>query len=138
MSGSPETVVRQLFERINSGDVDSALELITTDARFVVPPEASAEPDTYEGHEGARRYFDGFEGILDDVHFGLIDLEEVAPGTILAAVRLSGRGAARSGACPARAPDRQRTRAAAAGRARLGVAARRRVSPCPGVQTCVS
>ena len=94
MSGSPETVVRQLFERINSGDVDSALELITTDARFVVPPEASAEPDTYEGHEGARRYFDGFEGILDDVHFGLIDLEEVAPGTILAAVRLSGRGAA--------------------------------------------
>ncbi len=94
MSGSPETVVRQLFERINSGDVDSALELITTDARFVVPPEASAEPDTYEGHEGARRYFDGFEGILDDVHFGLIDLGEVAPGTILAAVRLSGRGAA--------------------------------------------
>ena len=94
MSGSPETVVRQLFERINSGDVDSALELITTDARFVVPPEASAEPDTYEGHEGARRYFDGFEGILDDVRFGLIDLEEVAPGTILAAVRLSGRGAA--------------------------------------------
>ena len=94
MSGSPETVVRQLFERIDSGDVDSALELITTDARFVVPPEASAEPDTYEGHEGARRYFDGFEGILDDVHFGLIDLEEVAPGTILAAVRLSGRGAA--------------------------------------------
>jgi ketosteroid isomerase-like protein len=94
MSGSPETVVRQLFERINFGDVDSALELITTDARFVVPPEASAEPDTYEGHEGARRYFDGFEGILDDVHFGLIDLEEVAPGTILAAVRLSGRGAA--------------------------------------------
>ena len=94
MSGSPETVVRQLFERINSGDVDSALELITTDARFVVPPEASAEPDTYEGHEGARRYFDGFEGILDDVHFGLIDLEEVVPGTILAAVRLSGRGAA--------------------------------------------
>ena len=94
MSGSPETVVRQLFERINSGGVDSALELITTDARFVVPPEASAEPDTYEGHEGARRYFDGFEGILDDVRFGLIDLEEVAPGTILAAVRLSGRGAA--------------------------------------------
>ena len=94
MGGSAETVVRELVERINSGDIGLALELITPDARFVVPPEASAEPDTYEGREGARRYFDGFEGILDEVHFGLIDLDEVAPGTILAAVRLSGRGAA--------------------------------------------
>jgi ketosteroid isomerase-like protein len=85
-------VVRALFERVNSGDVESVIELLAPDARFVVPPEASAEPDTYEGHEGARRYFRGFDGVLDDVRFDLIELEQVSPDTVLAETRLRGRG----------------------------------------------
>jgi glycerophosphoryl diester phosphodiesterase len=31
----------------------------------------AAEPDVYEGHGGARRYFAGFEGLLEDVRFDL-------------------------------------------------------------------
>jgi ketosteroid isomerase-like protein len=92
MSESPVAVVRALFERVNSGDVESVIELLAPDARFVVPPEASAEPDTYEGHEGARRYFRGFDGVLDDVRFDLIELEQVSPDTVLAETRLRGRG----------------------------------------------
>ena len=32
-----------------------------------VPGSMSAEPDVYEGHAGARRYFAGFDGLIDEV-----------------------------------------------------------------------
>jgi ketosteroid isomerase-like protein len=92
MSESPVAVVRALFERVNAGEIDRALELLAPDSVFVVPPEASAEPDTYRGHDGARRYFSGFDGILDDVRFELLDLEQVTDDRLLAATRLTGRG----------------------------------------------
>ena len=57
-----------------------------------IPPEMSAEPDTYRGHEGARRYFAGFDGMLDDVRFEPIEL--LAGAThVLAHLRVGGRGA---------------------------------------------
>jgi ketosteroid isomerase-like protein len=92
MSESQVAVVRALFERLNAGEVDGALELLAPDAVFVVPPEASAEPDTYKGHDGARRYFSGFDGVLDDVRFELLEIEQATDDTVLAATRLSGRG----------------------------------------------
>ncbi len=94
MSQSPGAVVRELFTRINSGDTESALELMAPDVLLVVPPDASAEPDTYEGHDGARRYFAGFDGVFEEVRFDLLELEETTADTVLAEVRLSGRGAA--------------------------------------------
>jgi ketosteroid isomerase-like protein len=92
MSQSPAAVVRALFERVNAGEIDGAIELLAPDAVFVVPPDASAEPDTYRGHDGARRYFSGFDGVLDEVRFELLDLEQVTDDTVLAATRLRGRG----------------------------------------------
>jgi ketosteroid isomerase-like protein len=92
MSGSTEAVVRELFERINAGGVEGMLDLLAPDGVFVVPPEASAEPDTYRGHEGARRYWGGFDGVLDDVRFDLLDVEVLSDDTVLATTRLSGRG----------------------------------------------
>jgi ketosteroid isomerase-like protein len=69
MSESPATVVRRFFERYEQAGVEGALEVISPDAVLVVPPEVSSEPDVYEGLEGGRRYFAGFEGALDDVRF---------------------------------------------------------------------
>ena len=92
MSESPVAVVRALFERINARGIDAVTELLAPDAVFVVPPEASAEPDTYRGHDGARRYFSGFDGVLDEVRFELLDVELVTDDSVLAASRLSGRG----------------------------------------------
>ena len=92
MSESAIAIVRALFERANFGDIDAVLALLAPDSVMEVPPEASAEPDTYRGHEGARRYFAGFDGILDEVRFDLVAIEEVSPGTVLTDARLSGRG----------------------------------------------
>jgi ketosteroid isomerase-like protein len=92
MSQSAAAVVRALFERANAGDVDGAVELLAPDAVFVVPPDASAEPDTYRGHDGARRYFSGFDGVLDEVRFELLELEQVTDDTVLVDAKLRGRG----------------------------------------------
>jgi ketosteroid isomerase-like protein len=92
MSESATAIVRALFERANSGDIDAVLELLAPDSVMEVPPEASLEPDTYEGHEGARRYFAGFDGILDDVRFELVSIEEISPDIVLTDAKLTGRG----------------------------------------------
>jgi ketosteroid isomerase-like protein len=85
-------VVRQLFERVNADGVEAAIDLFSADFVAVVPPSMSAEPDTYEGHDGVRRYFAGFEGLLEDVRFEPVALEE-HDGAVIALLRFSGRGA---------------------------------------------
>jgi ketosteroid isomerase-like protein len=94
MGESPAAVVSRLFDRIREEGVEAALGLVAPDAVLIVPPEASAEPDTYEGHDGTRRYFAGFDGVLDDVRFDLSDVEEVSDVAVIASLTMTGRGAA--------------------------------------------
>jgi ketosteroid isomerase-like protein len=93
MSESSAATVRRLFERFNRDGVESALELISGDFFVEVPGSMSAEPDVYEGHDGARRYLAGFDGLLDDVRFEPIDVVEQGDAVIVW-LRLVGRGAA--------------------------------------------
>src|SRR5512132_1349424 len=93
MGESDVEVVRQMFERFGGSGLESALELIAEDASFEVPGDMSAEPDVYEGHAGARRYFAGFDGLIDDVRFEALEVEE-AGDALIVWIRLSGRGAA--------------------------------------------
>jgi ketosteroid isomerase-like protein len=91
MSDANVEVVRRLFEQYASRGVEAALEVMDEDIVIVIPPEVSAEPDTYRGHEGARRYFAGFEGMLEDVRYEMFEL--IPEGDyVLARARLAGRG----------------------------------------------
>ena len=91
MSDGNVEVVRQLFELYASGGLEAVLEVMDEDIEIVIPPDVSAEPDTYRGHEGARRYFAGFEGMLEDVRYEAFEL--IPEGEhVLARARLAGRG----------------------------------------------
>jgi ketosteroid isomerase-like protein len=92
MSEGDVEVVRQLFELYASGGMEAALEVMDEDIEIVIRPDVSAEPDTYRGHDGARRYFAGFEGMLEDVRYEAFDLIPEGPH-VLAHARLAGRGA---------------------------------------------
>jgi ketosteroid isomerase-like protein len=84
-------VVRRLFRRFGEGGIEAALDGLHEDLVIEIPPDLSAEPDTYHGHDGARRYFSGFAGTVEDLRYEA--LEVVPAGEhVLAAVRLSGRG----------------------------------------------
>jgi ketosteroid isomerase-like protein len=95
MASEREAVVRGFFEHLNAGRLDESLALLDPGIVIVVPPSQSAEPDTYEGLEGAQRYMDGFQGLVDEVRFvpRLIAEEDER---VFVEFTLAGRGA-RSG-----------------------------------------
>jgi ketosteroid isomerase-like protein len=86
-------VVQRMFDLFAEGGIDPSLEVIDPDVVVEIPPDMSAEPDTYQGHEGVRRYFDGFRGMLEDVTYEPLELTPVGDDHVLAHVRLTGRGA---------------------------------------------
>jgi ketosteroid isomerase-like protein len=93
MAESNVAVVRRLFEHFSDGQLEAAIELLSDDFVVVIPPSLSAEPDVYEGHDGARRYFAGFEGLMDDVRYDLLEVIEEDDVVIVGLV-LAGRGVA--------------------------------------------
>jgi ketosteroid isomerase-like protein len=55
------------------------------------PASLAAEPDTYRGHDGLRRYFDSFYEAMDHVHFEPHDFREIGD-RVLVPFTLTARG----------------------------------------------
>jgi ketosteroid isomerase-like protein len=91
MSDANVEVVRRLFELYASEGVEAALEMLDEQLVIVIPPELSAEPDSYHGHEGALRYFAGFDGMLEEIRYEALELFPEGEH-VLARIRLGGRG----------------------------------------------
>ena len=91
MEASNVERVRLVFDRFAEGGIEGAMELLDEDVLIEIPPELSAEPDDYRGHDGVRRYFAGFDGMIEELRYEPIEL--IAAGDdVIAHVRLSGRG----------------------------------------------
>jgi ketosteroid isomerase-like protein len=84
-------LVRRGFEVFNSGDIDRILSFTGADFEIEVPAGLSAEPDTYRGHEGVRRYFQSFDEAMDEVHFQA-DRFWDAPEAVVVDARVTARG----------------------------------------------
>jgi ketosteroid isomerase-like protein len=91
-SQSDLQLVERLFAAFETGNIEAVIELISDDFLLVVPRSMSAEPDTYEGREGARRYMKAFEGAVDHVRLRAEELH-AEEGCVLALVHVTGRGA---------------------------------------------
>ena len=87
-------MVRAMLETLNERGVEAALDQIHPDFEGVTPPELSPEPDTYRGHEGIRRYFAGFEGVMDEVRWEADELMEAPNERVVAGIRLLTRSVA--------------------------------------------
>jgi ketosteroid isomerase-like protein len=62
-------LIREGFEALRDGDVEALMPLIHPEFELTTPPGLAAEPDTYRGPEGVRRYFDSFYEAMDQVTF---------------------------------------------------------------------
>jgi ketosteroid isomerase-like protein len=91
MTNSNIGVVQRLFDRFAEGGIESALDGLSKDVVIEIPADMSAEPDEYHGHDGARRYFNGFDGMIEELRYEALELIPVGE-RVLARVRLSGRG----------------------------------------------
>jgi ketosteroid isomerase-like protein len=87
-------VVRSMLETLNESGAEAAMDQIHPDFEGVTPPELSPEPDTYRGHEGVRRYFAGFEGVMDEVRWEADELMEAPDDRVVAGIRLVTRSVA--------------------------------------------
>ena len=85
-------VVRQAFDVLNDQGVEAALPFFDEDFHGVVPPDLSAEPDEYLGHDGVRLYFDSFGEIVDDLRFEVEEVVEVSAAMLAARGHITGRG----------------------------------------------
>jgi ketosteroid isomerase-like protein len=83
-----------MLATLNESGVEAALDQIHPDFEGVTPPELSPEPDTYRGHEGIRRYFAGFEGVMDEVRWEADELMEAPNERVVAGIRLLTRSVA--------------------------------------------
>jgi ketosteroid isomerase-like protein len=87
-------LVRSMLETLNESGVEAALDRIHPNFEGITPPELSPEPDTYRGHEGIRRYFAGFEGVMDEVRWEADELMEAPDERVVAGIRLVTRSVA--------------------------------------------
>ena len=95
MNETNADLVGERFAPMREGDVEALLTLIHPDFEVTTPPGLAAEPDTYRGPEGIRRYFDSFYEIMDRVSFEPHDFigvgeRVVVPVTLRARGRTTG------------------------------------------------
>jgi uncharacterized protein len=62
-------LVRRGFEAMREGDPEALMPFIHPEFEATTPPQLAAEPDTYRGHDGVRRYFESFYEAMDRVSF---------------------------------------------------------------------
>jgi ketosteroid isomerase-like protein len=89
---SGAALIRTVLDTLNNEGTEAALAWFAEDFHGVVPPELSAEPDSYDGHDGVRRYFDSFHEIVNDLRFDAEELVEVGPDAVAARGLITGSG----------------------------------------------
>jgi ketosteroid isomerase-like protein len=82
---------RAALAAFGNGDIDRLLRQFHPDFEGVVPPELSAEPDTYHGHAGVRRYLESFREYVDGLRFVPEELIDTGDAVVVA-LRIEGRG----------------------------------------------
>jgi ketosteroid isomerase-like protein len=91
MSQADVELVRHVFEVFNREDIDEIASLVDPELEVQVPSEVSAEPDTYRGEEGIRRYFRSFQDVMDEIRFEPERLHD-AGGSVVVALLLTAKG----------------------------------------------
>jgi ketosteroid isomerase-like protein len=91
MSSQNVELVRAGFEALSEGDVEGLLPFIHPEFEVTTSPDLAAEPDTYRGHDGVRRYFDSFYDAMDEVRFEPRGFRDVG-GRVIVPTTLCARG----------------------------------------------
>jgi ketosteroid isomerase-like protein len=84
-------LVRRGFETLSKGGVEALLPFIHAEFEVTTPTGLAAEPDTYRGPAGIRRYFESFYEAMDRVEFVADDFIAVGERTVVP-ITLRARG----------------------------------------------
>jgi ketosteroid isomerase-like protein len=84
-------LIREGFEGMAREGWEAMLPMLAPDFELTTPPDLAAEPDTYRGEEGMRRYFESFYEAMEEVRFQPHEYREVG-GWIVVPYTLTTRG----------------------------------------------
>jgi ketosteroid isomerase-like protein len=85
-------LVRRAIEALSEGGVEAMLPYVHEDFEMSTPPDLAAEPDTYRGHDGVRRWFDSFYEVMDRVGLEADDLVAADDDLVVAKLTIAARG----------------------------------------------
>ena len=92
MAKSNAETMREGFEALASGESwEALLPLLAPEFELTTPPGLAAEPDTYRGEEGMRRYWESFEEVMEEIRIEPREFHEVQDW-VLAPFTMSARG----------------------------------------------
>jgi len=92
MSQENVEVVRRALAAFDSGAIEQVLAMVGPDFEARVAPELSAEPDTYRGSEGVRRYFDSFREAFEQIRFEVEQLTDAGDSGVVVGMRMTAVG----------------------------------------------
>jgi len=84
-------VLKTALDAMGRGDVDALIAIVHPDFVGEVPPSMSAEPDSYTGPEGIRRYMAAFDETVEELRWVPITIEQVGDWMVVD-LELTGRG----------------------------------------------
>jgi ketosteroid isomerase-like protein len=92
MSEADVEQVRRGFEALEVGDAEALIPLVHPEFEMTTPAGLAAEPDTYRGQDGVRRYFDSFYEAMDEIGIRAEAFEDLGGGRVLTPATLRARG----------------------------------------------
>jgi ketosteroid isomerase-like protein len=87
-----EELAKRGFDALASGGVEAMLEFVHPDFEMETLPGIAAEPQTYRGHDGVRRWFDSFYEVMDEITVAPTSYRELQDGRVLLGIMLRARG----------------------------------------------
>ena len=94
MATENEELTQRGFDALASGGVDAMLEFVHPEFEMETLPGIAAEPQTYRGHDGLRRWFDSFYEVMDEITIEPTSYRELQDGRVLLEFMLRARGQA--------------------------------------------
>jgi ketosteroid isomerase-like protein len=92
MTRSNVETVREALRVLAEDGVEPMIPMVHPEFEMTTPIGLAAEPQTYRGRDGVRRWFSSFDEVMDDVRVQADFLEELADGRMLAETTLRATG----------------------------------------------
>lgn len=89
MSSENVEALKQGYEAYAQAGFEAFLPLLDPEFELTTTPGLAAEPDTYRGAEGMRRYFESFEEVMEDIRFEPLEFID-AGDHVIVPTRLTG------------------------------------------------
>jgi ketosteroid isomerase-like protein len=92
LAESDVELMRRGFAAFSEEGPEGLIRFLDPDFEMTTPAGMAAEPDTYRGHDGIRRYFDSFNEVMDEIRFDVLGYEDLGGGRVLTPTVLRARG----------------------------------------------